>query len=96
MPIPTVKELRNRPFFNGSAAWGEHEYTNWIDESMSWKTTCYVGDWSWLADLRLEGPEALKLLSDLSVNTFAKFDVGLVPYKTDRSRVDLHALPSHL
>src|SRR5262249_46514679 len=76
MPIPTIKDLRNRPFFNGSAAWGEHEYTNWIDESMSWKTTCYVGDWSWLADLRLEGPDALNLLSDLSVNSFAKFAIG--------------------
>jgi vanillate/3-O-methylgallate O-demethylase len=76
MPIPTIKDLRNRPFFNGSAAWGQHEYTNWIDESMSWKTTCYVGDWSWLADLRLEGRDALRVLSDLSVNTFAKFAVG--------------------
>jgi glycine cleavage system aminomethyltransferase T len=52
------------------------EYTDWFNESLSWKTTCYVGDWSWLPYLLLKGPGAMKLLSDTSVNSFAKFDVG--------------------
>jgi vanillate/3-O-methylgallate O-demethylase len=56
--------------------WGAAEYTNWIDEQMSWKETCYFGDWSFLAALIIEGPDALKMFSDFSVNTFARFDVG--------------------
>ncbi|MGA2109354.1 MAG: aminomethyl transferase family protein [Syntrophorhabdales bacterium] len=56
--------------------WGGPEYTDWKDEQMSWKTNCYVGDWNFLWTLLFEGPDALKLLSDISVNSFAKFDVG--------------------
>ena len=26
--------------------WGGPEYTSWKDEQMSWKKTCYIGDWS--------------------------------------------------
>lgn len=22
------------------------EFTDWVDESLSWKKTCYIGDWS--------------------------------------------------
>jgi vanillate/3-O-methylgallate O-demethylase len=47
-----------------------------MDESMSWKETCCVGDWSWLWDRRFKGPDALRLLSDITVNSFAKFDIG--------------------
>lgn len=56
--------------------WGQPEYTGWIDEQMSWKQTCYIGDWSFLAELLVKGPDALKLFSYLSVNSFAKFDIG--------------------
>lgn len=56
--------------------WGQPEYTSWIEEQMSWKQTCYIGDWSFLSDLLLKGPDALRLISDLSVNSFAKFDIG--------------------
>lgn len=50
--------------------WGGPEYTNWQDEQLSWKTTCYIGDWSFLMDLELRGPGALQLLSDSSVNSY--------------------------
>jgi vanillate/3-O-methylgallate O-demethylase len=56
--------------------WGGPEYTNWKDEQMSWKTSCYIGDWSFLYNLVVKGPEALKLFSDISVNSFEKFDIG--------------------
>lgn len=56
--------------------WGQPEYSGWIDEQMSWKKTCYVGDWSFLADLWLRGPDALKLVSELSVNDFSRFEIG--------------------
>jgi vanillate/3-O-methylgallate O-demethylase len=52
------------------------EYTDWIDESMSWKDTLYIGDWSPLAKMRVRGPDALKFFSSIAVNSFAKFDIG--------------------
>jgi glycine cleavage system aminomethyltransferase T len=58
------------------ASFEAYEYSGWIDESMSWKTACYIGDWSPLGKLRVTGPEALKFFSDISVNSFAKFEVG--------------------
>lgn len=59
-----------------TSGWGRAEYSGWIDESQSWKTSCYVGDWSFLDELHVRGPEALKLFSDLCVNSFAKFAIG--------------------
>lgn len=56
--------------------WGRLEYTDWIDESLSWKEDCYVGDWSFLDELIVEGPDALRLFSDFCVNSFAKFAIG--------------------
>lgn len=55
---------------------GEPEYTTWFDESSSWKKTCYIGDWSFLWQRWFRGPDALKLFSDISVNSFAKFEIG--------------------
>lgn len=36
------------------------EFTDWIDESVSWKTTCYIGDWSPLLKIRVRGRESRK------------------------------------
>ncbi len=69
------KNLRHVPEGYFTTRWGLPEYTDWIDESMSWKDTCSIGDWSFLWERRFRGPDALKLLSDVSVNSFAKFDV---------------------
>jgi len=52
------------------------EYTDWIDESMSWKDTLYIGDWSPLEKIRVKGPDTLAFFSSIAVNSFAKFDVG--------------------
>lgn len=52
------------------------EHTNWMDEQLSWKDTCYIGDWSFMPDLHVTGPDALELFSDLTVNGFADFRVG--------------------
>ncbi len=52
------------------------EYTDWIDESMSWKETLDIGDWSPLAKFRVKGRDALKFFSSIAVNSFAKFDIG--------------------
>jgi vanillate/3-O-methylgallate O-demethylase len=52
------------------------EFTNWMDEQLSWKETCFIGDWSFMPDLHVEGPEALDLFKDLTVNTFEDFEIG--------------------
>ena len=52
------------------------EYTDWIDESMSWKDTLYIGDWSPLAKMRVRGREALKFFSAIAVNSFARSRSG--------------------
>jgi vanillate/3-O-methylgallate O-demethylase len=53
-----------------------HEFTNWRDEQRSWRETCALFDQSHhMTDLYLEGPDALRLLSDLGVNTFKNFKV---------------------
>ncbi|MHA4869941.1 hypothetical protein ACXZ1M_19815 [Duganella sp. PWIR1] len=56
--------------------WGASEYTGWQDEQLSWKESCYIGDWSFLWDIEVEGPDALRFFSETSVNSFAKFDIG--------------------
>lgn len=53
------------------------EFTNWRDEQRSWRDTCALFDQSHhMTDLYLEGPDVLKLLSDLGVNTFKNFKVN--------------------
>ena len=54
-----------------------HEFTNWRDEQRSWRETCALFDQSHhMTDLYVEGPDALKLLSDLGVNSFKRFKVN--------------------
>jgi hypothetical protein len=53
------------------------EYTDWRDEVMSWKKSCYIH--AGLNDapaFRVKGSDAVKFFSDVSVNSFAKFPVG--------------------
>ncbi len=71
-----VAKMRSTPPGYFTVRWGLPEYTDWMDESMSWKETCYIGDWSFLWERRYRGPDVLKLFSDISVNSFAKFDIG--------------------
>ena len=53
------------------------EYTNWRDEQRSWRETCALFDQSHhMTDLYIEGPDAVKLLSDLGVNSFKNFKVN--------------------
>src|ERR671930_102233 len=53
------------------------EFTNWRDEQRAWRETCALFDQSHhMTDLYIEGPDALKLLSDLAVNSFKNFKVN--------------------
>ena len=58
-----------QPFY--LPGWGGPQYSSWMDEQMSWKESCYIGDWSFLRELVFEGPDALRVFSDISVNSFA-------------------------
>ncbi len=50
------------------------EFTNWRDEQLAWQNTCVLFDQSFhMADLAVEGPGALELLSHLGVNSFEGF-----------------------
>jgi vanillate/3-O-methylgallate O-demethylase len=54
----------------------KHEFTNWRDEQRSWRDTCALFDQSHhMTDMYVDGPDALKLLSDLGVNSFRTFKV---------------------
>lgn len=59
-----------------STSWGKLEYTDWQDENLSWKQTCYLGDWSYLDEFRIKGEDALQFFADHAINSFAKFDIG--------------------
>src|SRR6478735_5184669 len=53
------------------------EFTNWRSEQLSWRTSVALLDQSHhMTDLFISGPDALRLLSDVGVNTFANFGVG--------------------
>ncbi len=53
------------------------EYTNWRDEQQAWQQTCVLFNQSYhMADLAVEGPDALELLSRLGVNSFEGFGAG--------------------
>jgi len=52
------------------------EYTNWRDEQRAWRETAVLFDQSHhMVEQYVEGPDALKLLSHLAINSFAKFPV---------------------
>jgi vanillate/3-O-methylgallate O-demethylase len=53
------------------------EFTNWRDEQIAWRETAALFDQSHhMTDLYIEGPDAIRLLSDLGVNTFHNFAVN--------------------
>jgi glycine cleavage system aminomethyltransferase T len=53
------------------------EFTNWRDEQRAWRESCVLFDQSHhMTDLVVEGPDALRLLSDLGVNGFGSFPVN--------------------
>jgi len=70
-----IGALRNQPY-TYHPGWGGPEYTSWQDEQLSWKNTCYIGDWSFLMDIEVSGSDALRLFRETAVNSFEKFEVG--------------------
>ncbi|HEY1263549.1 MAG TPA: hypothetical protein VGF06_08500 [Terriglobales bacterium] len=53
------------------------EFSNWRDEQRAWRETAVLYDQSHhMANVYVEGPDALKMLSHLGTNSFAKFPVN--------------------
>ena len=53
------------------------EYTNWRDEQRAWRDTAVLFDQSHhMANVYVEGPDALKMVSYLGTNSFEKFPVN--------------------
>ena len=53
-----------------------YEYSNWRDEQRAWlETACLFDQSHHMANLYVEGPDTLKLLSHLGTNSFEKFPV---------------------
>ena len=52
------------------------EFSNWRDEQEAWQKSCVLFYQSYhMADLAVEGPDALKMLSHLAYNSFKGFQV---------------------
>ena len=53
------------------------EFSNWRDEQVAWVETSALFDQSHhMTDLTIKGPDVLRLLSDVGVNSFATFEPG--------------------
>lgn len=78
--IPHVPEVPFDPvpisYTRFGMAFEPLEYSGWIDECLSWKKTCFIGDWSPLFKLKIEGPGAIDFFSKITVNGYKKFDIG--------------------
>ena len=52
------------------------EFSNWRDEQAAWRKSAVLFDQSHhMVNLFITGPDAIKLVSDLAINSFAKFPV---------------------
>src|ERR1700722_13217927 len=72
-----VERLRNSQIGPYAFPVVRPEFTNWRDEQRSWKETCALLDQSHhMSDLYVDGPDALKALSDLAINSFKNFKVN--------------------
>jgi glycine cleavage system aminomethyltransferase T len=72
-----VKLLRNSQIGPYAFPVVQYEFTNWRDEQRSWRESCALFDQSHhMTDLYVEGPDALKVFSDLGINTLKNFKVN--------------------
>lgn len=54
-----------------------NEFTNWRDEQRAWQESCVLFNQSYhMTDMYIHGPDALKLLTVLGVNSFKGFEVN--------------------
>lgn len=72
-----VQRLRNSQIGPYAFPVVRSEFTNWRDEQRAWKESCALLDQSHhMTDLYVEGADALRVLSDLAINSFKNFKVN--------------------
>ena len=53
------------------------EFSNWRDEQAAWRKSAVLFDQSHhMVDIYIKGPDAVKLCSDLAINSFANFPIN--------------------
>jgi glycine cleavage system aminomethyltransferase T len=58
-----------------------YTHTDWREETLSWKESCYLcGELSVFPQIKIIGPDAVKLVSDISVNSFKNFPIGAIKH----------------
>jgi vanillate/3-O-methylgallate O-demethylase len=66
-PVEMLRHSQTGPYVFPIAP----EFSNWRDEQESWRNTAVLFDQSYhMPDLYVEGPDTIRLLSDLGVNSF--------------------------
>ncbi|MET7331180.1 hypothetical protein [Nonomuraea sp. NPDC005650] len=72
------------------------EITNWQDEQLSWKTSCFLhAGLSVSGTFRVTGPDAERMFSDIAVNNVARVRVGASTHLimcSDRGRIMGHGM----
>ncbi|MEO6185680.1 MAG: aminomethyl transferase family protein [Steroidobacteraceae bacterium] len=69
-PLPMLRSSQAGPYAFPIPA----EYSNWRDEQRAWREGVALMDQSYhMTDLYLEGPDAIRLVSELAVNSFTGF-----------------------
>jgi len=72
-----VERLRNSQIGPYAFPVVRSEFTNWRDEQRAWKESCALLDQSHhMTDLYVQGQDALKVLSDLGINSYKTFKVN--------------------
>lgn len=70
--VALLRNAQAAPFTFPVAA----EFSNWRSEQHAWRDTCVLFDQSHhMTDLFIEGPDAIRLLSELGVNNFSRYTV---------------------
>ena len=73
-PVELVRHSQIGPYVYPSVP---SEFSNWRDEQHAWRETCCLFDQSYhMTDMTIKGPDALKLLSALAINSFENFAVN--------------------
>lgn len=58
-----------------------YEYTNWRDETCSWKSTCYIhSGLNPTTTYKLKGSRVIEFLSKVCVTNFTKFPIGMMKH----------------
>ena len=72
-PVDLMRNQSRRAFTHGFG-FVPGEFTNWREEALAWHTSCVLMDQSHhMVDLFVEGPDTVRLLQHLGVNSFATF-----------------------